>query len=117
MHGQDTEQQNNNRTLRQDEKDDIEWWCLRHKLNCQTLVIRLLEILNGTPEHQEDIKSIMSNSILDYAKVCDADLDRHYERMKDMRWLDEVGDVCPKCGQNMTHRYPSDGCCRAVVMR
>lgn len=117
MHGQDTEQQTNNRTLRQDEKDDTEWWCLRHKLNCQTLVIRLFEILNGTPEHQENIKSIMSNSILDYAKVCDADLDKHYERMKDMRWLGEVGDVCAKCGQNMTHRYPSDGCCRAVVMR
>ena len=57
-------------TLEEYEKEDAEWWCLRHKDNCAYLVIRMQQIING----DEVITKIMGAQLKNFAITCGVDL-------------------------------------------
>ena len=69
----------NEKSLRDYEKADPEWWALRHKLDKQELVTRLAQFVFGTEKTREGLMPVLTRTIVNHAETCGLDLQRRVD--------------------------------------
>ncbi len=54
--------------LTEGEQSEPLWWCNHHKQSVKYLVLRIDQLLNGTPEERESISKILKATLPDFAE-------------------------------------------------
>ena len=69
----------NEKSLREYEAKDPEWWALRHKLNSQELVTRLTQFVFGTEKVRASMMPILVKTIVNHSEANGTDLQRRVD--------------------------------------
>tara|TARA_B100000035_G_scaffold1790_1_gene1527 strand:- start:452 stop:658 length:207 start_codon:yes stop_codon:yes gene_type:complete len=54
--------------LTEGEQSEPLWWCNHHKQSVKYLVLRIDQLLNGTPEERESISKILKATLPNFAE-------------------------------------------------